>query len=78
MVPRLEKLDAVVEHLIDQPVHCSDPARPHIAAQLLEMLRFSDSFKWLTYYRVHEIQNAQGSFAVRVHPVMQVVAALIP
>jgi hypothetical protein len=78
VVSRLEELHAIIEYLVNEPVHVSDPTRPHVSAEPLEMLRFSDSLKRFTHYRFHEVQTAQGGLAVRVHPVMQVIAALIP
>ena len=76
MVSRLKEINSVVEYLIDEPIDLVDPPRPDIATELLQMLGLSNSREWLANYSVHQIQNPKRNLSIRVHPVMQIVAAL--
>jgi hypothetical protein len=77
VVACLEELDPVSEHLVDQPIGLVDAAGPYVAAEVLEMRRLTDATVRIAERGVYQIECAQGSLAVRVDPVPEVLEELV-
>jgi len=77
VISRLEKLNAIIENLVNKPVHFVDSPGPHVATKLLQVLGFSNSGERFTHYRFDQIQSSECQFSICVHPVVQVFAAFI-
>jgi len=72
VVARLEELDPVREDLVDETICLVDAAGPYAATEVLEMLGFADAALRIAERGFHEIEDSQGSLAVRVDPVAEV------
>ena len=75
VVSRLEKNNSIVEHFVNESIDFVYAAGPDISAQLLQMLRLSDSAEWLAHNGVHQIQNAKRGFPIGADPVLEIVTA---
>jgi hypothetical protein len=58
VVAGLEKLDAVLEDFVDESVGLSDPARPHVATEILERLRLAEPLEGVAQHGLHEVEHA--------------------
>lgn len=77
VVPCLEQLDSVGEHLVHQAVGFVDTPRPHVTAEVLQGLRFADAGEGILEHRFHEGKDPHCHLAIGVHPVSEILQALI-
>jgi hypothetical protein len=58
VVAGLEKLDTVLEDFVDESVGLIDPARPHVATEILERLRLAETLEGVAQHGLHEVEHA--------------------
>ena len=77
VVARLEKLDAVLEDLVDEAVSLIDPARPDVAAEMLERFRLAESAEGVPQDGFHQIEHPKRGFSVGLDPMAEILQALV-
>lgn len=77
MVASLQEFDAVMKHFVYQPVGLIDSSGPDIAAEMLQVLRLADASCWISKGCLHQVKDAECGLPVGIHPVAEVLQALI-
>lgn len=76
MVPRLEEINAVVPHQVDDAMLSSEAPGPDAESEVFQRLGPSDAPKGVSHDSLHDIQRTQGDLAIRFHPVPKVFSEL--
>jgi len=76
MVPRLEEINAVVAHQVDDAMLLREAPGPYAGSEVLQRLGPSDASKGVPHDSLYHIQRPQGNLAVPSHPVPQVFSEL--
>lgn len=77
MVPSLEKFDAVPKHFIDESIGVTDPPRPHITTEVLQVFWLANPHVRIPENGVHQVQDPECDLPVGVYPVPQILQAFI-
>ena len=65
MISRLQKVDAIVVHEIDQAMLLRNAPRPNPCTEVLQRFRFSDAAERLPHNRFDQLQDTErGTSAV--------------
>lgn len=72
----LEKVHAIVADHVNQAVFAGDAPRPDIRTDLLEVLRFANSGKWIAHHGLDQIEDSQCRLSVGIDPPAQIIEAL--
>ena len=74
MIPRLDELNPVGKHPIDDPMFLGDSPAPATGEFMPQRLRLADSLEWIGENRCHQVENSERNFAVGFNPAPQIVA----
>jgi hypothetical protein len=64
VVPRLQKINPVGGHAINQPVFPRDSSAPASGKFVPERLGLADACEWIGYYRLDKFKGLQRSLSV--------------
>lgn len=64
-------------HQIHESVLLSDPARPHVRAEVPDLLGLSDSLEGVSGHGLHEIRHLEGNAAVGIDAETQIFPELV-
>ena len=76
MVARLQKIDTIASHQIDQPMLVGNAPRPASRQNVPQRFGLSDPGERLTQHGLHELQHPQSNLAIGFNPVAKVLAEL--
>lgn len=76
MIPRLNKIHALMSDDIDQAMFLRDSAGPNARAEKLDRFRLADSLKGVQHDRFNQLKNAQRRLPIRLHPISQILPEL--
>ena len=74
MVARLQKIDAVASHKVDQTVLIRDPARPSSGQKMSQRFGLASAGEWLTQHCFDQIQDPHGDLAIGCNPIAKILA----
>ena len=77
VVAGLEKLDAVSEDFVNEAIRLVDPTRPHVASEVFERFWLANTGEGISQHCLDQIQDAQGSLAIGVDPVAEILEAFV-
>ncbi len=77
MVSALEEVDPIVAHQIDESVLLSDPARPHIRADVPDRLGLSNPLEGVSGDPLHQVHDLECDAPIGVDPETQIFPELI-
>lgn len=77
VIAGLEELDPISEDFVDQPIRLIYPARPDVAAEVLERFGFANANEGVSQDCLDQIQRTQGSLAVCFDPVAEIFEAFV-
>ena len=69
VIARLQKVDAIVVHEIDQAMLLRNAPRPNTGAEILQRFRFSDIAERLPHNRFDQLQNTERGTTIRFNPI---------
>lgn len=69
VVARLQELDAIGEHLVDEAIGLVDAARPHAAAEVFQMFRLATPVMWVAQRGLDQVEDAESRLPVGADPV---------
>lgn len=72
MVSRLQEVNSVIAHEIDNAMFLRQPARPTTRAKIFERFGLPDSFKRIAQDGFHQFESSQSQFAICLDPITQV------
>src|SRR2546430_5975948 len=76
VIPRLQEVDAIVAHEVDDPVLRREPATPHARPEVLQGFRLADPGERVAHDRLDDREGAAGSARIGLAPPREVVAKL--
>jgi len=74
VIPRLQELDPIVLHSIEDTVFFGNSTRPSSCTFVFEGFRFAYADEWFANYGVHQIEDLEEQFSVILSPVTKVFA----
>lgn len=77
MISCLQKFDPIVEYRIYKAISFRHPARPDVAAHVLQWLRLANTFVRISHRGLDEIEHTQRDLSIGVYPVPQIIATLV-
>lgn len=73
VVQRLEEVDAVIDHSVDNAMFLGEPPGPAAGTQILERLGLADSPTWVSKNGIDDVQHTQRNLAIGLYPVAEVI-----
>lgn len=72
VIPGLNEDDAIGKYYVHKPVLLSNPARPGVGSESFQRLRFANTGERVSEDGIHQVEDAEGCFSVRVDPPPQI------
>ncbi len=72
MVSRLQEINSIVAHEINNAVFLCQSSRPTTRCEIFEWFRFANTIKRIAQNGVNQFKSAQSQFAIRLNPVTQI------
>lgn len=76
MIAALEEQDPIREHEVDESMFLAEAAGPGARQDVFQRLRFAEPREWVPEARIDKVKNLESDFAVRLHPVPEIVPEL--